>query len=60
LRSRLQQLSSAQLEELAEAMLNFTTKADLVNWLDRQQLGWDRFGVVWAIASKFVAFHQSN
>ena len=33
MRSRLQQLSSAQLEELALALLDFTTKADLVNWL---------------------------
>ena len=36
LRSRLQQLSSTQLEELAEALLDFTTKADLVSWLERQ------------------------
>ena len=33
LRSRLQQLSSAQSEELAEALLDFTTKADLETWL---------------------------
>ena len=33
LRSRLQQLSSTQLEELALALLDFTTKADLVSWL---------------------------
>ena len=36
MRSRLQQLSSPQLEELALALLDFTTKADLVSWLDRQ------------------------
>ena len=36
MRSRLQQLSSTQLEELALALLDFTTKADLVSWLDRQ------------------------
>lgn len=36
MRSRLQQLSSTQLEELAEALLDFTTKADLVTWLERQ------------------------
>lgn len=36
LRSRLQQLFSTQIEELAEVMLDFTTKADLVTWLERQ------------------------
>jgi predicted transposase/invertase (TIGR01784 family) len=36
LRSQLGQLSSAQLEELAEALLDFSWKADLVTWLDRQ------------------------
>ncbi|HCF29762.1 MAG TPA: hypothetical protein DEV81_21745 [Cyanobacteria bacterium UBA11049] len=36
MRSRLQQLSSPQLEELALALLDFSTKADLVTWLDRQ------------------------
>jgi hypothetical protein len=28
---RLRQLSIAQLEDLAEALLNFSTKADLIN-----------------------------
>lgn len=37
MRSRLQQLSSALLEELAEAMLNFTTKAGLLTWLQAHQ-----------------------
>ena len=37
LRSRLQQLSSAQLEELALALLDFTRTADLVNWLQADQ-----------------------
>ena len=36
LRSRLEQLSSIQLEELAEALLDFSSKADLVNWLEHQ------------------------
>ena len=36
LRSRLQQLSTTQLEELALALLDFTTKADLETWLDCQ------------------------
>ncbi len=36
MRSQLQQLSSPQLEELAEALLDFSTKADLVSWLERQ------------------------
>ena len=36
LRSRLEQLSSTQLEELAEALLDFSSKADLVTWLDCQ------------------------
>ena len=36
LRSRLQQLSSTQLEELAEALLDFSSIADLVSRLDRQ------------------------
>jgi len=34
LRSQLQQLSSSQLEELAEALLDFFTTADLVTWLE--------------------------
>lgn len=33
LQSQLQQLSSNQLEELAEALLDFTTTADLTTWL---------------------------
>ncbi len=33
IRSHLQQLSSTQLEQLALALLDFTTKVDLVNWL---------------------------
>jgi predicted transposase YdaD len=33
LRSQIQQLSSAQVEELAEALLDFSTTADLVTWL---------------------------
>jgi len=32
-RSQLQQLSSTQLEELAEALLDFSTTEDLVSWL---------------------------
>jgi hypothetical protein len=36
LRWRLEQLSSTQLEELAEALLDFSSKADLVTWLDCQ------------------------
>lgn len=37
LQSRIQELSSAQLEELAEALLDFSTKADLVAWLPTHQ-----------------------
>ena len=37
MRSRLQQLSSTQLEELALALLHFTRTADLVNWLQAHQ-----------------------
>ena len=36
MRSRLQQLSSTQLEELAEALLDFSTTEDLVSWLQTQ------------------------
>ena len=32
-RSQLQQLSSTQLEELAEALLDFSTTEDLASWL---------------------------
>ncbi len=37
LRSQIQQLSSAQVEELAEALLDFSTTADLVTWLQSHQ-----------------------
>ncbi len=35
LQSQIQELSLAQLEDLGEALLDFTTQADLVNWLNR-------------------------
>ncbi|MBD2066726.1 DUF4351 domain-containing protein [Leptolyngbya sp. FACHB-671] len=36
LQERLRQLSIAQLEDLAEALLDFSTKADLMDWLNRR------------------------
>lgn len=38
LRSRLQRLSSTQLEELAEALLDFSSMADLETWLQTCEL----------------------
>nr|WP_199330662.1 DUF4351 domain-containing protein [Microcoleus sp. FACHB-68] len=38
LQERIQQLSISQLEDLAEALLDFSQVGDLVNWLDSQQL----------------------
>lgn len=35
LQSQIQELSLEQLEDLGEALLDFTTEADLVNWLNR-------------------------
>ena len=34
LRSQIQQLSNTQIEELAEALLDFSTTEDLVAWLE--------------------------
>jgi predicted transposase YdaD len=38
LQERIQQLSLTQLENLAEALLDFSASADLVNWLDSQEV----------------------
>lgn len=35
LQSQIQELSLAQLEDLGEALLDFTAEGDLVNWLNR-------------------------
>jgi hypothetical protein len=35
LQSQIRQLSASQLEDLAEALLDFSTKEDLVAWLQR-------------------------
>nr|WP_253274344.1 DUF4351 domain-containing protein [Myxosarcina sp. GI1] len=35
-RDRLEDLSIVQLEDLGEALLDFTTESDLLNWLDRR------------------------
>lgn len=37
LQSQIQQLSTAQLEELAEALLDFSTTGDLAVWLQTHQ-----------------------
>ncbi|WP_414755523.1 DUF4351 domain-containing protein [Anabaena sp. CCY 9910] len=37
LQERIRGLSLTQLEDLAEALLDFSTEADLVNWLQQQQ-----------------------
>ncbi len=37
LQEQIQQLSSAQVEELAEALLEFSSSADLVAWLQSHQ-----------------------
>jgi hypothetical protein len=37
LQERLRGLSLTQLEDLAEALLDFSTEADLVAWLQQQQ-----------------------
>ncbi len=37
LQVRIRQLSLIQLENLAEALLDFSQPADLVNWLDSQE-----------------------
>ncbi|MEC4895440.1 MAG: DUF4351 domain-containing protein [Oscillatoria sp. PMC 1051.18] len=38
LEAQIEQLSLSQLEELAEALLDFTALTDLTNWLDRLEL----------------------
>lgn len=38
LQERIRQLSLTQLEDLAEALLDFSQPADLVNWLDSQEI----------------------
>lgn len=35
LQSQIQELSLEQLEDLGEALLDFTTEGDLVNWFNR-------------------------
>ncbi|MCL1470739.1 DUF4351 domain-containing protein [Argonema antarcticum] len=36
LHDRIQALSRSQLEALSEALLDFSTAADLIDWLDRE------------------------